>query len=154
MHSLYHLNWYAYVIHGHFQKKLPPLSYIPTTPFPFIWNNYFLHKAQQFSIPLTVPLMKMSVSLRRSLDKPIHEVLHMRNIHCKIKKYIAGSSCSKLPMSLFNILLKLWSLNMAYNLIFVLKKCATHIFSAKIPLNQILYLLEQLTFWPLMCSSR
>ena len=27
---------------------------------------------------------------------------------------------------------------------------ATHIFSAKIPVNQILYLLEELTFWPLM----
>ena len=26
---------------------------------------------------------------------------------------------------------------------------ATHIFSAKVPVNLILYLLEQLTFWPL-----
>ena len=27
---------------------------------------------------------------------------------------------------------------------------ATHIFSAKIAVNKILFLLEQLTFWPLM----
>ena len=41
---------------------------------------------------------------------------------------------------------------MAYMLIFLLKKMsvafakATHIFSAKIPVNLLLYLLEQLTF--------
>ena len=38
---------------------------------------------------------------------------------------------------------------MAYKLIFLLKKCeclATHIFPAKIPVNLVMYLLEQLTF--------
>ena len=34
-----------------------------------------------------------------------------------------GPSCSKLTMSLVNILLKLRSLNVAYTLIFLLKKC-------------------------------
>ena len=50
-----------------------------------------------------------------------------------------GSSCSKLTMSLVNVSLKLWSLNMAYTLIFLLKKMwvafalakATHIFFSK-----------------------
>ena len=48
-------------------------------------------------------------------------------------------SCSKLTMSLFNLSLKLLSLNMVYMLICLLKKCelllATHIFSAKITVN-------------------
>ena len=35
----------------------------------------------------------------------------------------SGSSCSKLTMSLVNVSLNLWSLNMAYMLIFLLKKC-------------------------------
>ena len=51
----------------------------------------------------------------------------------------SGPSCSKLTMSLVNVSLKFWSLNMAYTLIFLLKKMwvafafakATHIFSAK-----------------------
>ena len=34
-----------------------------------------------------------------------------------------GSSCSKLTMLLLNISLNLWSLNMAYMLLFLLKKC-------------------------------
>ena len=50
-----------------------------------------------------------------------------------------GPSCSKLTMLLFNVSLKLWSLNMAYMLIFLLKKLwvafafakATHIVSAE-----------------------
>ena len=50
-----------------------------------------------------------------------------------------GPSCSKLMMSLVNVSLKLWSLNMAYMLIFLLKKMwvafafakATHIFFSK-----------------------
>ena len=37
----------------------------------------------------------------------------------------SGPSCSKLMMSLVNISLKLWSLNMAYTLIFLLKKCSS-----------------------------
>ena len=59
-------------------------------------------------------------------------MLHMGN---------TGSSCLKLMMLLVSVLLKLWSLNVAYTLIFLLKKCeyifakATHIFSAKIPVN-------------------
>ena len=47
------------------------------------------------------------------------------------------SSCSKLTMSLVNLSLKLWSLNMAYALIFLLKKIVSsysHFFS-KIPVN-------------------
>ena len=36
---------------------------------------------------------------------------------------IPGPSCSKLTMSLVNVSLKLLSLNMAYMLIFLLKKC-------------------------------
>ena len=75
-------------------------------------------------------------------------------MHCMNKP---GPSCSKIIMSLVNVSLKLWSLNTAHTLIFLLKKMwvafafakATHIFSAKIPVNWILYLLEQLTFWPL-----
>ena len=35
-----------------------------------------------------------------------------------------GPSCSKLTMSLVNVSLKLWSLHMAYMLIFLLKKCS------------------------------
>ena len=68
----------------------------------------------------------------------------------------AGPSCSKLTMSLVNASLKPRLSNIAYTLIFLLKikMCvafaftkATHIFfSAKIPVNLILYLLEQLTF--------
>ena len=34
-----------------------------------------------------------------------------------------GPSCSKLTISLVNVPLKLWSLNMPYTLIFLLKKC-------------------------------
>ena len=68
-----------------------------------------------------------------------------------------GPSCSKLTISLVNISFKLRSLNIAYTLTFLLKKMwvafafakATHIFSAKVPVNLILYLLDQLTFWPL-----
>ena len=48
-----------------------------------------------------------------------------------------GPNCSKLMMLLVNVLLKLWSLNMAYTLIFLLKnvssicicKCYSHFFS-------------------------
>ena len=36
---------------------------------------------------------------------------------------ISGPSCSKQTMSLVNVSLKLWSLNMAYKLKFLLKKC-------------------------------
>ena len=36
---------------------------------------------------------------------------------------ISGPSCSKLIMSLVNVSLKLWSLNMAFILLFLLKKC-------------------------------
>ena len=46
-----------------------------------------------------------------------------------------GPSCSKLMMSLVNVPLKLWPLNITYMLIFLLKKMwvakATHIFSNK-----------------------
>ena len=61
-------------------------------------------------------------------------------------------------MSLSIVPLKLWSLNMTYRLIFLLKKMwvafafakPTHIFfQQKIPVNYILYLLEALIFWPL-----
>ena len=60
--------------------------------------------------------------------------------------YISGPSCSKLTISL-NVSLKLRSINMAYTLIFLLKNVgiafayakATHIFSAKMPVNKILY---------------
>ena len=55
--------------------------------------------------------------------------------------YISGPSCSKLTMSLVNVSLKLWSLN---TLIFCWKNVssfciwkATHIFSAKIPVNEL-----------------
>ena len=48
----------------------------------------------------------------------------------------AGPSSSKLRMSLVNISLKLWSLNMAYTLIFLLKKC-----------EQLLHLQKLLTFF-------
>ena len=53
----------------------------------------------------------------------------------------ARSSCSKLKMSSVNLLLKLWSLSMAYTLIFFAEACAkaTHIFLAKISVNLILY---------------
>ena len=37
-----------------------------------------------------------------------------------------GPSCSKLTMSLVNLSLKLWSLNMAYVLTFLLKKCESY----------------------------
>ena len=52
-----------------------------------------------------------------------------------------GPSCSKLKMLIVNGLLKLLSLNMAYMLIFLLKKnvssfCKSYsLFSAKIPVN-------------------
>ena len=44
---------------------------------------------------------------------------------CKLCVFFwySGLSCSKLTMSLVNVSLKLWSLNMAYMLIFLLKKC-------------------------------
>ena len=50
-----------------------------------------------------------------------------------LQNYISGPSCSKLTMSLVNVLLNIWSLNMAYRLIVLLKKCAkaTHIFFSK-----------------------
>ena len=57
-------------------------------------------------------------------------------------------SCSKLTMSFVNVPLKFWSLNMAYILIFLLLR----FFSAKIPVNYILNLLEQFTFWPVVQS--
>ena len=65
-----------------------------------------------------------------------------------------GPSCSKLMMSLVKVLLKLCSLNMAYILIFLLKKkkkkkkkkMSSSFLSAKLPVNKVLYLLEQLTF--------
>ena len=56
----------------------------------------------------------------------------------------SGPSCSKLTISLVNEPLKLWSLSMAYMPIFLLKNVS--IFSAKIPVNLIVYLLEQSTF--------
>ena len=59
---------------------------------------------------------------------------------------IPGLSCSKLTMSLINVSLKLWSLNMTCMLNFLLKNVSTHIFSAKITVNLILYLLEQCIF--------
>ena len=49
--------------------------------------------------------------------------------------HTSGPSCSKLTMSFVNILLKCWSLNMAYTLIFLLKNmssfciCYSHFFS-------------------------
>ena len=55
-----------------------------------------------------------------------------------------GPSCSKLTMSLVNISVKCWSLNMAYTLIcfaeknvssFCKCKSYSHFFSAKIPVN-------------------
>ena len=88
---------------------------------------------------------------------------HMFYKEIRIKPFLtyhSGPTCSKLTMFLVNVLLKFWSWNMAYMLIFLLKKMwvafafakATHIFSAKIVVDLILYLLEQLTFWPLMSS--
>ena len=59
-----------------------------------------------------------------------------------IKPARSGPSCSKLMVLLVNASLKRSLLNMAYMLIFLLKKCvafanakATHIFSAKIFVN-------------------
>ena len=73
---------------------------------------------------------------------------------------ISGPSYSKQTMLLVNVSWKLWSFNMAYMLIFLLKKNVfwlLHLqklltFSAKIPVDKILYLPEQLTFWPLASS--
>ena len=68
-----------------------------------------------------------------------------------------GPSCSKLIMLLVNVLFKLCSLNIAYMLIFCWNNvssfciCKSYsLFSAKIPVNLNLYLLELLIFWPLM----
>ena len=44
-------------------------------------------------------------------------------LHCMMLNFTPGPSCSKLTMSVVNISLKLWSLNMAYTLIFLLKNC-------------------------------
>ena len=52
--------------------------------------------------------------------------------------YQLGPSCSKLTMSLVNVLLKLWSLNMPYMLIFFAEKfkyLVSHIFSEKVLVN-------------------
>ena len=45
----------------------------------------------------------------------------IKNVVCW--KFYPGLKCSKLKMLLVNLLLKFWSLNMAYMLIFLLKKC-------------------------------
>ena len=81
----------------------------------------------------------------------------LRKINKKTPIYISGSRCSKLMMSLLNISLKLWSLNIAYMLIFLLQKMWIAFAFSKnyslffsIPMNLILFLLEQLTFWPLI----
>ena len=51
----------------------------------------------------------------------------------------SGPSSSKVTISLVNVSLKLWSLNVAYTLIFLLKKCEQLLhftfFSPKIPVN-------------------
>ena len=67
-------------------------------------------------------------------------LLQASSISCKYKKQchqfiigyqrITGPSCSKLVMPLVNVSLKIWSLNIAYTLIFLLKKCEySHFFS-------------------------
>ena len=53
---------------------------------------------------------------KSSLSKAMHMV------HGEIRK-LSGPSCSKLTMSLVKVLLKLRSSNIAYRLIFLLKKC-------------------------------
>ena len=52
----------------------------------------------------------------------LNEALLM-NTTTRIFMEKSGLSCSKLTMSLVNVSLKIWSFNMAYMLIFLLKKC-------------------------------
>ena len=123
--------------------------YILYVPFPF-WH-YLCHIE---TIEVTEKHWVMRCHHR--LNSASSRILNWDLVIGVLTTEPPGPSCSKLTMSLVNVWLKLWSLYMAYMLIFLLQTVsafafakASHIFSAKIPINLILYLLNQWTLWPL-----
>ena len=75
------------------------------------------------------------------LEHPQYVTQSIRSHYCsnyvfKIYFYIPGPSCSKLEMSLVNLLFKLWSLNMAYMLIFLLKNVSSSVWD-DISINKV-----------------
>ena len=73
------------------------------------------------------------------INVKLDPMAHVWTVVIKIKPKLiwhSGLTCSKLTMSLVNVSLKLLSFNMAYTLMFLLKKMwAAFAFAVKIPVN-------------------
>ena len=100
-----------------------------------IENEEPLEPAPDIEIPPPMPVQDHTIALGATeiTEKFVSiyfsyclEILYANfsdNGICRQCGFRSWPSCSKLTMSLVNVSLKLWSLNMAYMLIFLLKKC-------------------------------
>ena len=142
--------YYPYIIADQVQfKSMPDMDFLPRAST--LWTEQHatqkLHDLWHMQHPLTLNLRKQVRSKLQIKHLFSSFFFQLKNRHFS---YLSGPSCSKLMMPLVNILTLIIKYGIYTNIfaekMWVAFAKATHIFSAKIPVNLVLYLLEQLSF--------